>query len=158
MSSSRSVRAAAGSRRDGPVAFAEVLEEAHRDRRRHEGIAGGSGAHGFDEQRRPGVLEQEPAGPIADRRVDVLVVVERRHDDDRYRLVDVPTGQHAGDFETVEPGHADVDEAHVRPEPAGQFDRFSAVAGLADDIDAVGLEDQADARTDDLLVVGDDDT
>ncbi len=70
-------------------------------------------------RRRPGVLEQEPGGPVADRRVDVLVVIERRHDDDRDRVVDVAAGQHAGDLEPVEPGHADVDEAHVGPRAGG---------------------------------------
>ena len=87
MSSSRSVRAVVGSRDDGRVGpFAEVLEEAHGDRRRNEGVTGGGGADCLDEQGGTGVLEQEAAGAVANRRVDVLVVVERRDDDDRDRV------------------------------------------------------------------------
>ena len=85
-------------------------------------------------------------------------MIERRHDDDRDRIVDVSAGEHASDFEPVELRHPDVDEADVWTEPASQLDSCAAVAALADDLDAVGLEDQADTGTNNLLIVGNDDT
>ena len=41
------------------------------------------------------------------------------------RLVDVGSGELAGGFDAVELGHADVEQAHVGSQPAGQRHRFA---------------------------------
>ena len=66
-------------------------------------------------------------------------------------------GEQARRLEAVEDRHADVEQAHVGPQLAGEGDGGAAVAGLADDIDAVRLEDEAEPGAHHLLVVGDDD-
>src|SRR6185312_15648853 len=65
------------------------------------------GAHGRDQPLRRGLLEQEPAGPGAQRGVDVLVEVERGEDQHPRRRPG--SGQDVfGGGDAVEAGHADV--------------------------------------------------
>jgi hypothetical protein len=64
-------------------------------------------------------------------------------------------GELAGGLYPVDLGHADVEQAHIRPQPAGQRHRFSTVGGLPDDFDAgLGVEDHSQPGTDDFLVIG----
>ena len=112
--------------------------------------------HGLGEQRRAGVLQQEAAGPRAQRRVHVLVEVERRDHDDRERVVDTGPGEGERGLEAVHHRHPDVEEAHVGPDAARERHGFRAVGGLADDLDAgLRVEDHAEPRAHELLVVGD---
>ena len=114
------------------------------------------GPYRLDEQRRAGVLEDEADGAAAQRAVDVLVEVERRHHDDPQRVGDVGPGQRPGHLDAVDAGHPDVDQAHVRPQPAGQLDGLDAVDGFADHGDVgLVLQDEAQAAADHGLVVGD---
>ena len=117
----------------------------------------GRGAHRLDEQRGAGVLEQEAARPVGDARCDVLVEVERGDDDDRDR-VGRRRGRPGGGWPPARPARACGCRAGTRRgAAAGQLDRLAPVGGLADHLDAVGLEDQPEARAHHLLVVGDDD-
>ena len=136
---------------------AEVGQEADRDRRRHERIAHRRGTDGLHEERGAGVLQEEAAGPVRDRGAHVLVEVERGDDDHRDRVRDIGPGQEAGGGEPVQLWHADVEQAHVRGEPLGELHRLASVGRLADDLDAVGLEDETEARAHHLLVVRDHD-
>ena len=53
-------------------------------------------------------------------------------------------------------GHADVEQAHVGAQLAGERHRLASVGGLADDLDVgLGVEDHPEPGADDLLVVGD---
>ena len=90
-----------------------MAEQPQRHLRRDQGVAARRGPDRLDEQRRAGVLEQEPAGPVHQRGVDVLVEVEGGDDDDAERVGSVGPGQEAGCLEAVELGHADVEEADV---------------------------------------------
>ena len=87
--------------------------------------------HGLDEQLRPGVLEQKASGAGPERAVDVLVEVEGRDHHHRHRVRDAPPGEELGHLDAVEPGHPDVDQAHVGAEPTRQLDRSVAVGGPA---------------------------
>ena len=136
---------------------AEVGQEADRDRRRHECIAHRRGTDRLHEERGAGVLQEEAAGPVGDRGAHVLVEVERGDDDHRDRVGDLGPGQEAGGGEPVQLGHADVEQAHVRAQPLGELHRLASVGRLADDLDAVGLEDEAEARAHHRLVVRDHD-
>ena len=61
-------------------------------------------------------------------------------------------------LDAVELGHADVHQDDVRLEPPGLGDRLDAVRRLADDLDVLlRLEDHAEARPDERLVVDDQD-
>jgi len=91
--------------------------------------------------------------------VDVLVEIEGGDHHDGQRILDLRPGELAGGFDAVDVGHADVEQAHVRPEPAGERHRRAAVSCLTDDLD-VGLrvEDHPEPGSDDLLIVGKDDS
>ncbi len=110
---------------------------------------------GLDEQLRPGVLEQKASGAGPERAVDVLVEVECRDHHYRDRVRDAPPCEEPGHLDAVEPGHMDVDQAHVRAEPMRQLDGGVAVGGLADDLDAgLRVKDHRQAGTHQVLVVG----
>ena len=103
--SSRSVSGSTGCRGGSPgPAAANALEQPGGDARGDERVAVRRGVHGLGEQGRAGVLEQEAAGAGPQRRVDVLVEVERGDDDDRERVGDAGTGQGPGGLDAVEPG------------------------------------------------------
>src|SRR4029450_1164586 len=111
--------------------------------------------HGLDEQLRPGVLEQKASGACPERAVDVLVEVEGRDYHHRDRVRDAPPCEELGRLDAVEPGHPDVDQAHVGAEPTRQLARGVAVGGLADDLDArLRVKDHGEAGTHQILVVG----
>lgn len=133
-----------------------MLEEPDGDGGGDQGVPAGGAAHGLDQQGGAGVLEEEAAGAVAQGGVGVVVLVEGGHHDHAHRVGDARSGQGPGDLQTVQPGHADVDETHVGTHPAGEFDALGAVGGLADHFEVgLGAEDQPETGTDHFLVVRD---
>ena len=55
--------------------------------------------------------------------------------------------------EAVEPGHGEVEQDQVRLEPAGGLDRFLAVGGLPDDVEAVLGQQPGQGRAGEGVVV-----
>ena len=111
--------------------------------------------HRLDQQRGPGVLEQEAGGPVEQGGVDVLVEVEGGDDHDPDGVDDVGAGQQAGGLQPVEHRHADVEQGDVGSQPPAQVDRRAPVGGLAHDRHLVGgLQDHAEPGPHHLLVVG----
>ena len=109
---------------------------------------------GLGKQGGPGVLEQESEGARPERCVDVLVEVERGDHHDGEGVGDGRTGEGPGRLDAVDPGHPDVEEAHVGAQAPRQLDGSPAVSGLADDLDVrLGVEDHREPRADELLVV-----
>ena len=105
---------------------------------------------------RPRVFQEESARTRAERGVYVLVEVECRDDDDRDRIDDIGAGEPAGRLEAVHDRHPDVDQTHIGTQSACKCDGFCAVTGFADDLDTrLRVEDHAQARADQVLVVGD---
>ena len=101
-------------------------------------------------------MSRKPLAPGPDRRVHVLVEVERREDEDARRAArrDDPPRR----LDPVELRHPDVHQDHVRLELGRQAHRLVAVLGLADDLEIVAsLDDQPEAAADERLVVGDQD-
>jgi DNA-binding NarL/FixJ family response regulator len=85
-----------------------------------------------DEVGGSGVLQQEAAGTIAQRPVDVLVEREHAQDDDA-GVLEARVGADApGRLQAVHDGHPNVHEHHVRRGRADDFERFDAVGRLAD--------------------------
>jgi hypothetical protein len=127
-------------------------------RRGQQGVAGGHDLDGVDQVLGGDVLEQEPAGPGAQRRQDVLVEVEGGQDQHPDRVLDALAGQAAGRLDPVHAGHADVHQGHVGPDVAGQPDRLVAVGRLADHLQAgLGVQDHPEPGPHQRLVVGDQD-
>src|SRR5262249_52914684 len=101
------------------------------------------------------VLEQEATGAGADRVVDVFVEVEgRQHDHSGW----VRAGEDGlGGGEPVHPGHADVQQDHVRVFPRDDGHSLLAVGGFPGQFEvAVGVEYQCQPSAHHGIVVGDD--
>ena len=111
--------------RGGP-GVRERLQQPCGDAGRDERVTTGGGVDGLGEQVGTGVLEQETPGTGPQRGVDVLVEVERGDDDDGERVLDSRPGQSAGRLDAVHAGHADVEQAHVRPQAAAPARRPAA--------------------------------
>src|SRR5699024_11324404 len=95
-----------------------------------QGIAVRGRPDSGDEEIGTGVLEEEPAGTSVECGIDIFLVIEGRdHDDLRVRR-DLGQGR-----ETVEAGHADVEEDDVGLLAPGQIDRLGAVGSLPDHAD-----------------------
>ena len=156
-SSSRGVSSAErggvrGRRRPARVA----LDQPARDRRGEERVAGGDHPDGLSELVGARVLEQEAARAGAEGFVDVVVEVEGGQDQDAGRSV--AGGDPACRLDPVEVRHADVHQDDVGAQRLGGVERGEAVGGLADDLEVgLGVEDDAEAGADELLVVGDQD-
>ena len=87
----------------------------------------------------------------------VLVEVERGDHDDRERVVDVGSGELSGGLDAVHVGHADVEQADVGAEFAGEGHRFASVGSLAYHLDVgLGVEDHPETGADEVLIIGDD--
>ena len=133
-------------------AAGELVEQPLGHLRLHQGVAGLGGPDGGHQVLGRRRLEQEAAGPGPDGGEQVLVEVEGgQHHHLGVALLDQPpAGLHP-----VQPGHPDVHEHHVGPEPAGLLDGLEPVGGLPDDLEVVlGLEDQAQAPAHHRFVVG----
>ena len=135
----------------------EPLDQAPGDGRREQRVAGPHQPDRGDQVLGGDVLEQEAAGPGGQRRVHVLVQVERgQHDDPR--AVPGPCGGQdpPGRLEPVHLRHPDVHQHDVRPVLERGRDRLPPVRGLGHHLDARRAEDQPEAAADQRLVVGDD--
>ena len=112
--------------------------------------------HGADQFDRLGVFDQKTAGASTNRLGDILVELERGdHHDPRarqYRIRDDLFGRP----EPVAVRHPDVHQNNVRAFACHEGDRLAAGGGLANDLKIrLGLEQAAETRTDQLLVIGD---
>jgi len=88
--------------------------------------------------------------------VDVLVQIERRQDQDAWRVYALE--QPPGGLDPVQPRHAHVEDDDVWLERARLRECLVAVFGLAHDLDVVfAFEDHADAAANERLVVDDED-
>ncbi len=106
----------------------------------------------FDAIGRAGVLGQEPARPGGQRRVKVLVIVERGEDDDPDGRVG---GQDAGGRgRAVQAGHPQVHQDHIRHFALGEPDGLLAVGRLPDHGDVIGgLAEHPQPGPDELLLL-----
>ncbi len=144
------VVAALVARRRQPVRVG--VEQPARDARGDHRVAAGDRPDRGQQVGRLRVLEQEAAGAGAQRRVDVLVEVEGREDDD-------PGVAAGGDdpargLDAVELGHAHVHQRHVRPQRLRLGDRLEPVGGLAGDVQVgLTLDHHAERHPHQLLVV-----
>src|SRR5690606_27574214 len=132
----------------------EMAQQAHRDRRRHQGVAPSGSLDRLDQELRAGVLEQESGRTVAEGGPHVLVEIEGGDHHHRCRIVDVGPRQYTGRLQSVHDGHADVEQRHVGTESARLLDGSPAVSGFSRDLDAVRLQDQLEPGPDHLLVVG----
>jgi len=138
------------------VGVGECGEQPGGDARGDQGVPVGGCVDGLRQQGRAGVFEQKAPGTSLQRAAHVLVEIERGDHDHRQRVLDAGAGELAGGFDPVDLGHADVEQAHVWAQCAGQRHCFPTVGGFADDLDAgLDVEDHGQSGTDDVLVVGD---
>jgi hypothetical protein len=122
------------------------------DRRRQQRLPRGHGVDGGDQVLGPGALQQEPGRAGAERSEDVLVVLERGHDQDAHVGVGGDDLARGGD--AVEPGHADVHQHHVGLEPRHAPDRLAAVDGLPHHLDGrVARQDRPQPGAHEVVVV-----
>ena len=160
-STSRSVRSRRATLRSSLTGGSR---SAYRSRRRRvtagreERIAGGDRLDRDDEVGRRHVLEQESAGPGAQRLDDVLVGVERRQDQDVRVRRDAVADDPAGRLDAVEDRHPDVHDDDIGAEAPCRLDALLAVGRLPDHLD-VGLvvEDHPEPGANELLIVDEDD-
>jgi hypothetical protein len=133
----------------------ELRDQPARHRRREQRLAAGDHPHGVHQILGRGVLEQEPAGPRAQRLVHVVVQVERGEDE---YLGPVPerAEQPAGRREAVQHRHPDVHEHDVGVERPGLGHGGLAVRSVAHH-EQVGLrgEQRTEALPHHRLVVRD---
>ena len=136
----------------------QVGDEPPGHARRQQRVAPGHHPDRLEQVGGLGVLDQEAAGPGADRLVDVLVGLEGGQDDHLDPGQVVVGGDAPGGFQAVHPGHPDVHQHHVGALAAGQVDRLRAVGGLAHHLEVVGRVDQhVEPGADQRLVVGEQD-
>ena len=135
----------------------ELLDETAGDLRGDERVPVGHDPHGVEEVDRERVLQQEAAGPGAERLVDVLVEVEGGEDHDACAGERLVAGDPPRGLEAVHDRHADVHQHDVGALAGHERHRLGAVGGLTDDLD-VGLtvEQHREAAAHERLVVGDD--
>src|SRR5215207_1694398 len=99
-------------------------------------------------------LRDEPASPGAGyERAEVGRVAAR----DEHDVGPVAVGQLGGDVEAVDVGELHVEEHEIGAQAAGLLDARRAVSSLADDVEPLGLEQHARARTKGGVVVDDED-
>ena len=134
-SSSRAVSGSVGCTGGAPRRTANA-QQARGDVRGDQRVAVRGGVDRLHQQLRTGVLEQEAAGAGLQGAVHVLVEIEGGDDDDRERVFDAGPGELPGRLDPVHLRHADVEQAHVRPQRAREGHRLAPVRGLADDLDA----------------------
>ena len=134
----------------------EEMDDLRDDARVDHGAAVRDGADGVAELRDGDALEQVAGSAVFQRVEHVLVIVERREDDDadlRPLLLYGVCCRHA-----VELRHADVHEHDVRRRLLDEGEELGAVLREARDLHiGVLAEDDAEALADELLVVGDHD-
>jgi hypothetical protein len=135
----------------------ELGDHAASDRGGEQSLPGRGRPDRLDELLRWRVLEQESARSRAEGLVEVLVVVERGHDDDVRRRVEL-CEEAAGRRDAVQDRHADVHDHDRRPAAAGLLDGLRAVPRFGDHLHVgLRLQDHAEPGAHHLLVVGDQD-
>ena len=111
----------------------ECVDQPPCDGRRQQRVTGGDGPHGAGELVSTDVLEQETRRSRTQRFVDVLVEIERGHDQ---HTNGVTATEHAARcFEAVEPRHANVHQDDVGSLGVHDLQRLESVRRLAHDID-----------------------
>ena len=111
----------------------------------------------LDQEFGSGVFEQEAPGACLKGAVHVFVEVEGGDHDDREWVIDVGSGELSGGLDAVDIGHADVEQAYVGTQFAGQGNRFASVGSLPDHLDVgLGVEDHREPGADDVLIISDD--
>jgi hypothetical protein len=131
----------------------ELLDQAAGDGRGQDGIPGGRHPHAGGQLADGRVLEEETARARTQRLEDVLIKIERGE----YQH---PRAGHAarhlaGRLDPVEIRHADVHQHHVRSQAGAEANGLPAGGGLTDHLEiGFGLQDQAEAGADQLLVIG----
>src|SRR5699024_1095199 len=114
-----------------------------------QGVAVRSRPDSGDEEVGTGVLEQEAAGTSVECGIDVFLVIEGRDHDDLRVGRDLGQGR-----ETVEAGHADVEEDDIGSFPPGQVDRLGTIGGLPDHADRLlGVEAEGESHPHHLLII-----
>ncbi len=131
------------------------LHESPGEGREDERLAARDDADGLRQLLRLHALQHEAARAGAQRVVDVLVVLERGHDQ-HARPLDGVGDDRAGRLDAVHAGHAHVHQHHVGVELAGAADGLHAVRRLAHDLDVrLGLQQRAQTAAHERVVVGD---
>ncbi len=136
----------------------EFADQATGDRWCDQRIARCDDADGVEELVGCGVFEQEPRRAGSQRRVNVLVEVERGEHEDPCRVEVVVGGDQFGGCDPVEVGHPHVHQHDVGSRSLRFGDGLSTVGGLRDDFEVgLGIDQSGEAAPHELLVVGDDD-
>jgi hypothetical protein len=136
----------------------EAVEQLPGHRGGEQRVPGGDHPDRLDQVLGRDVLEQEPAGPGAQRRQHVLVEVEGGQDQHPDRVLDAVAGQAPGRLDPVHAGHADVHEHDVGPDVPGQPHRLGPIGRLPDHLEArLGVQDHPEPGPHQRLVVGDQD-
>src|ERR1700729_2924475 len=132
----------------------ELLDDAPRDRRGEQRLAGSHDVHCMQELLGWGVLEQEAAGARPQRLEHVLVTLERG--EDHHTTVQLAVfGNPPRGLESVTVGHLDVHQHDVGPQAPGAGHGLLAVRRLPDNLDlGIGLEDHPEAGANHRLVIG----
>ena len=103
------------------------------------------------------VLEEKATGAGSKRFVNVFGQAERREDENTRRRRSAPDSPRG--FEAVDARHANVHEDDVGAKPLRDVDRLHPITGLSNHLDLrVDLEELAETRADESLVVRDGDT
>lgn len=112
---------------------------------------------GAEQPLRAGVLEEEPQGAGAQRRMDVLVEVEGGQRQHPGAAVHRRGGQDAGArLDTVELGHLHVHQHHIGHDAGRLGDRVEPVHRFPRDLKAGSRPDQCgQSAADQIVVVGD---
>src|SRR5215813_3119423 len=143
-------------RRYGTWPAGELGDQAPGDARRQQRLSAGDHPDGFEQLLRRCVLEDEPAGPVAQGFEDVLVLVEGGHHEDPGQRVLPAVEDDLGGFQAVHDGHPDVHQHHVGPQGPGLAYRLDPVTGLADDLQIrSGVDQDPESGAHKGLVVGD---
>jgi len=121
----------------------ETVDEPAGDAGCDHGVAGRDRPDAVEQVGRRDVLEQEPAGSGTQRRVDVLVEVERGEHQDPCRE---PGGDDLpGGLQAVHDRHPHVHQHDIGMQRPGHRHGLRAVAGLADHLDVgLGLQRHAE--------------
>jgi hypothetical protein len=150
-----------GGRGLGPRAQAgELADQAPGDGRREQSLAGRDHPHGLEQPLGGDILEQEAAGPGAQRVVHIAVQVEGGQDEDpRARAPVRPgSGELPGGLDAVHDGHAHVHQDDVGGQLAADLHRLGPVAGGADHREVrLGVQQRGEAGAHHVVIVGDDD-
>src|SRR5262249_44596686 len=128
------------------------------DARGQQCVPGGDDPDSFQQLLWRRVLQHESARAAAQRREDVLVIIEGRDHEYPRRGPRPGLEDHPGCLQAVHDRHPEVHEHHVRSQRACLADRSGAVLCLANDLQIVGvLDEQPESAAHQRLIVSDQD-